>query len=241
MKSFFSSIFLLLLLTSGSLELLNKIIAQHFYRHGMDEVADKLIKESGIPVEEILSEPYADLHRIFEEINNRNLQSALEWATQHSNELDSKNSSLEFKLHRLAFLQILEKGIQAQGEAISYARTYFSKFVDRFEKDIQILMGTLIYLQSGIQNSPYKCKHKNIKVKNWILNIDLNFFFVVDLWAPEMWIEAADVFLKDACNILGINKDSALSVITFLKLSIFFLGFRYFLQLSLTFLFLLCR
>lgn len=177
MKSFFSSIFLLLLLTSGSLELLNKIIAQHFYRHGMDEVADKLIKESGIPVEEILSEPYADLHRIFEEINNRNLQSALEWATQHSNELDSKNSSLEFKLHRLAFLQILEKGIQAQGEAISYARTYFSKFVDRFEKDIQILMGTLIYLQSGIQNSPYKCKHKNIKVKNWILNIDLNFFF----------------------------------------------------------------
>lgn len=35
-----------------------------------------------------------------------------------------------------------------------------------------------------------------------------------------MWIEAADVFLKDACNILGINKDSALSVITFLKLSL---------------------
>lgn len=179
-----------LLQSERSLELLNKIIAQHFYRHGMDDVADTLVKESGIPMEEILSEPYAELHRIFEEINNRNLQPALEWATQHSMELEAKNSSLEFKLHRLAFLQILEKGLQSQAEAIGYARTNFSKFVDRFEKDIQILMGTLIYLQSGIQNSPYKY-----------------------LWSPEMWVEAADVFIKDACNILLINKDSPLTVI----------------------------
>jgi E3 ubiquitin-protein transferase RMND5 len=28
-----------------------------------------------------------------------------------------------------------------------------------------------------------------------------------------MWIEAADVFLKDSCNLLGINKDSPLSTI----------------------------
>ncbi|XP_058457097.1 E3 ubiquitin-protein ligase RMND5A isoform X1 [Malaya genurostris] len=170
--------------------LLNKIMAQHFYRQGMDDVADTLINESGLPAEEITPEPYAELHRIWEAIHSHNLVPALEWSTRFSTELDARNSTLEFKLHRLAFMQILNGGINAQTEAICYARTNFSKFVKRFEKEIQILMGTLIYLPAGIQNSPYKY-----------------------LTAPEMWIEAADVFIKDACSLLGINKDSPLSVV----------------------------
>lgn len=170
--------------------LLNKIMAQHFYRQGMDDVADTLIKESGLPAEEIIPEPYAELHRIWEAIHSHNLTPALEWTSRYSHELDARNSSLEFKLHRLAFMQILNGGIHAQTEAITYARTNFSKFVKRFEKEIQILMGTLIYLPVGVHNSPYKY-----------------------LTAPEMWVEAADVFLKDACSLLGINKDSPLSVI----------------------------
>ncbi|XP_052862896.1 E3 ubiquitin-protein ligase RMND5A isoform X1 [Anopheles cruzii] len=173
-----------------NLVLLNKIMAQHFYRQGMDDVADALIKESGIPREDIVPEPYAELHRIWEAIHNGNLAPALEWAAQYSDELDARNSALEFKLHRLAFMQILNGGVQAQTEAIAYARTNFAKFVRRFEKDIQSLMGTLIYLPIGVHNSPYKY-----------------------LTAPEMWIETADVFLKDACQLLSINKDSPLSVI----------------------------
>uniref|UniRef100_A0A8W7PJF1 RING-Gid-type domain-containing protein n=1 Tax=Anopheles coluzzii TaxID=1518534 RepID=A0A8W7PJF1_ANOCL len=159
-------------------------------RQGMDDVADALIKESGLPAEDIVPEPYAELHRIWEAIHTGNLAPALDWAARYSAELDARNSTLEFKLHRLAFMQILNGGVQAQTDAIAYARSNFAKFVRRFEKDIQILMGTLIYLQIGIHNSPYKY-----------------------LTAPEMWIETADVFLKDACQLLGINKDSPLSVI----------------------------
>uniref|UniRef100_U5ENW0 Putative e3 ubiquitin ligase n=1 Tax=Corethrella appendiculata TaxID=1370023 RepID=U5ENW0_9DIPT len=176
-----------------NIELLNKIMAQHFYRQGMDDVADLLIKESGLTPDDIQPEPYAELHRIYEAIHNRNLQPALEWTAKYSKELDEKNSTLEFKLHRLAFMQILNRDVQSQNDArdaISYARTNFSRFVDRFEKEIQILMGTLIYLPIGIDNSPYKY-----------------------LLAPEMWIEAADTFIKDACSLLGINKDSPLSVV----------------------------
>uniref|UniRef100_A0A182Q4Z5 RNA helicase n=1 Tax=Anopheles farauti TaxID=69004 RepID=A0A182Q4Z5_9DIPT len=176
--------------TERNVMLLNRIMAQHFYRQGMDDVADALIKESGLPAEDIVPEPYAELHRIWEAIHTGNLAPALEWASRYSAELDARNSTLEFKLHRLAFMQILNGGVQAQTEAIAYARTNFAKFVRRFEKDIQILMGTLIYLQIGIHNSPYKY-----------------------LTAPEMWIETADVFLKDACQLLGINKDSPLSMI----------------------------
>lgn len=140
--------------------------------------------------EQITPEPYAELHRIWEAIQNHNLTPALDWATRYSTELEAKHSSLEFKLHRLAFVQILNGGVQSQTEAIQYARVNFAKFVNRFEKEIQTLMGTLIYLPMGVDNSPYKF-----------------------LMASEMWIEAADTFLKDSCSLLGIIKDSPLSVI----------------------------
>lgn len=41
-------------------------------------------------------------------------------------------------------------------EAIAYARKHFAKFVDKFEKDIQLLMGTLMYIPVGLENSPYR-------------------------------------------------------------------------------------
>lgn len=156
----------------------------------MNDVADSLIKEANLPKEDINEEPFAELHKIFEEIHQRNLQSAIDWATKFSNELDAKNSSLEFKLHRLAFLQIIKGGLDAQSDAINYARIYLSKFVTKYQKDFQVLMGCLLYLKIGLENSPYK-------------------FLLRD----EMWIEAADVFLKDASTISGINKDSPLTVI----------------------------
>lgn len=156
----------------------------------MNDVAESLIKEANLPKEDINEEPFAELHKIFEEIHQRNLQSAIDWATKYSNELDAKNSSLEFKLHRLAFLQIIKGGLGAQNDAINYARINLSKFVTKYQKDFQVLMGCLLYLKIGLDNSPYK-------------------FLLRD----EMWIEAADVFLKDASTISGINKDSPLTVI----------------------------
>lgn len=148
--------------------LLNKVIAQHFYRQGMDDVAECIIRESAMPRDDIYPEPFAELHRIWEAIQLRNLQPALEWAQRHSDELAAKNSALEFKLHRLAFIQIVTADRASQCEAIVYARTYFAKFVQHFEKDIQILMGTLMYMPNGLENSPYR-----------------------KLNAPEMWVEVS--------------------------------------------------
>lgn len=130
------------------------------------------------------------MHRIFEEIYQQNLTSAIAWASKYSQELEVKNSSLEFRLHRLAFLQIIRGGLDAQNEAINYARNNLSKFVSKYQKDFQVLMGCLLYLKVGLENSPYKFLMRN-----------------------EMFIEVADVFLKDACSLSGINKDSPLTVI----------------------------
>lgn len=65
-----------------------------------------LLQESKIPVDDICPERFAELHRNWEAINVKDLGPALEWVSQHSAQLELKNSQLEFKLHRLAFLQV---------------------------------------------------------------------------------------------------------------------------------------
>lgn len=89
-----------------NIQLLNKVIAQHFHRNNLDDVAEKLIKESNLPAEEIVNDPFSELHRIWEAIYHGDLKEALDWATTHSDKLATRNSSLEFKLHRIAFLQV---------------------------------------------------------------------------------------------------------------------------------------
>ncbi|CAG9797968.1 unnamed protein product [Chironomus riparius] len=173
-----------------NIQLLDENIAKHFYRQGMEDIADSLIRESGLPKEIINEDPYAELHKIFEEIHHRNLAPAIVWTEKYSKQLEDRHSSLEFKLHRLAFMQIIRGGLQSQNEAINYARIHLSKFVNKFQKDFQVLMGCLLYLKNGLNSSPY----------NYLLR-------------DEMWVEAADVFLKDSCELLGINKESPLSTI----------------------------
>ncbi|CAD7088629.1 unnamed protein product [Hermetia illucens] len=183
------------LVEDRNMQMLNKLVAEHYIRQGMDDVAEALIREAEIRTEfspkvREQSQQFAEVYHIWECITNHNLSPALEWSAKYSEELDAKNSPLEFKLHRLAFIQILSLGVGAQSEAITYARTNFGKFVNRYEKEIQNLMGSLIYLPTGIHNSPYK-----------------------HLMSPELWTEAAYIFLKDCCNVLGISKDSPLSVV----------------------------
>lgn len=181
-----------------NIQLLNQIIVKHFYRSGMTDVAECLVDESDISKNDISEEPFARFYSIYEEILRKNLKPAIEWVTSRSDDLKNRNSSIEFKLHKLAFLQIIiNGGIATQNEAIHYARNHLSKFIshncfgeNKYLKEFQALMGCLLFLKVGIENSPYK-----------------------QFLREEMWIEAADVFLKDSCDLLGINKDSSLSVI----------------------------
>lgn len=173
------------------LENLNRVIAEHFYRQGMTDVADSLVTESRLSSDsDIHLELYAELYQMWEGITQKNLGPAIEWVTQYSPELDLRNSSLEFKLHRLAYIQILSNGVTMQGEAIAYARQHFKKFTDKFEKEIQMLMGCLIYLPMGYEGTPYS-----------------------QLFETSMWVDAADSFIRESCDIIGVSKDSSLEII----------------------------
>jgi len=50
-------------------------------------------------------------------------------------------------------------------------------------------MGVLAFLPYGVENSPYK-----------------------KLFDPLLWTEICDVFMKDACALLGFSVESPLSV-----------------------------
>ena len=100
-----------------------------------------------------------------------------------------QSSSLEFKLHRLKFIRLVQQGPSKQTEAIMYARKHLPQFVSRYEKEVQSLMGTLLYLPNGIQSSPYS-----------------------HLLDPTLWLEIHDVFTREACTLLGLSVDSPLSV-----------------------------
>lgn len=116
------------------INLMNKVICQHYYRQGMHDVAEELAKECDITPEPHEKEPFTELNHILDRLKNKDLEPALAWATVHHEELEAQNSSLEFMLHRLKFIELLRKGATHQTDAICYARTHFRKFVHRHEK-----------------------------------------------------------------------------------------------------------
>ena len=66
--------------------------------------------------------------------------------TTPSKTLSNSSISLEMKLHRLQFVEILKKESgNNRLEAIQYARRHFPRFVNGHEKDIATLMGALMY------------------------------------------------------------------------------------------------
>ncbi|KAI9590500.1 hypothetical protein GQX74_008667 [Glossina fuscipes] len=176
--------------------LINKVNANHYCRQVVYNVPRLLIAKFKTPADLVGEKVFGsqnkltEIYRIWQAIQQRDLKPALEWSNRYSNELKARNSSLEFELHRLAFLQIISRGMPVQTEAILYARNNFYKFVDHFENEIPKLMGCFIYLPLGIENSPYK-----------------------HLISADMWTKASCVFLKDACHTLGIRKNSDLSMI----------------------------
>ena len=56
--------------------------------------------------------------------------------------------------------------------------------------ELQVLMGSLLFLRQGIENSPY-----------------------ASLLDPIHWEEIGDIFTKDACTLLGLSVESPLSVV----------------------------
>jgi len=184
--------------------LLTDVILQHLYREGKLEIGETLSKESGITQYHDIRGPFIELNNILEALKARDLGPVLDWVGKNREELNRRGTtllfseyqgirsvkqknSLELRLHKLKFIELLRHGNKM--EAIKYARQNFPSFVSGQEKEVQSLMGAVMYSGEALEQSPYG-----------------------DLLAPSQWQETADMFLRDACALLGLSMESPLSV-----------------------------
>lgn len=114
------------------------LIADHLLRHGYRDSA-KLIaersnvaeigKQSQFPslkvckwlfsVDDVVLE---NVHHVSMQLRDQNLEPALKWCMDRKSRLKKMNSSLEFELHRIAFLQLVRSG--KHEEAVYYAKKH---------------------------------------------------------------------------------------------------------------------
>jgi len=188
----------------GRSSLLTNVILQHFYREGKLEIGETLSTESGITQYHDIRGPFIELNNILEALKARDLNPVLEWVVKNRDDLNKRGTtllfsevngiqsvkqknSLELRLHKLKFIELLRAGKKM--DAIKYARANFPSFVAGQEKEVQSLMGAVMYSGPALEQSPYG-----------------------DLLAASMWQETADMFLRDACALLGLSMESPLQV-----------------------------
>lgn len=96
-------------------------------------------------------------------------------------------AALTFKLHSLAYIDMLKGGSWSQ--AIQYARTHLAPLAKRFPHDVETLLGAMAFAQGagGLECSPY-----------------------APLLREELWAEAEESLVASYCACRGLARESAL-------------------------------
>jgi len=160
--------------------------AQHFFREGRFDLGTLFASESGVEGSEALKSPYQEMHRVLEALaKRRDVEPALDWAERNAARLGGEGH-LEFMLHRLRFIQVLEG--EGRRAAIEYARRHFPKFAARHLEDVQGMMGLLLWA-GRLDEAPRK-----------------------ELAAGRLWEQAAEEVARQSCALLGQASESPLLV-----------------------------
>jgi hypothetical protein len=118
----------------GKEHLLHQILVRHLVREGRFTLAQVFAKEAGVEFEQTLHTKYMEMFHIQEALRLQNPDLAIQWATQYSQFLHESGSSLEFKLHKVKYLVLVQS--RKIPEALEYAKKHFHKFADTQMKGI---------------------------------------------------------------------------------------------------------
>lgn len=145
-----------------------------------------------------LQKKFSDMYHVLDALRNQhNLEPAIEWARQHSFELENRGSNLEFDLSRLKFVELYtsssdmaetdEEFGQGPLRALEYAQTVFPTFSSRYAREISSLVGSLAFYPN-LAASPYSTLFNN----------------------QTAFEEASASFTREFCGMLGLSSQSPL-------------------------------
>lgn len=157
------------------------------------------IKESEQIQAGMLQRQFANMYYILNEMkSNMNLLPATHWARAHSAALEARGSNLEFELGKLQFVRLFFTGQatfsgsvlrERQQAALTYARTEFGTFQDRYLREIQQLIGAMAF-GPNLAQSPYKRAFNT----------------------AGAWESIAISFTREFCSLLGLSADSPIYI-----------------------------
>lgn len=166
-------------------ELLNNAIAQHFLSQGMANVAKDLIREARLPVSIKEFNKFDEVDSILTALRKKDVSLVLKWAIENRDRLKELKSPLEFKIHRLNIINLLNQGMDKQNEIIQYAREYMqNQYPTNEEETLELskLMGCLLFLKTGLKDTPYE-----------------------SFLDPMNYDEIENIFVNNVCTLLDIG------------------------------------
>jgi hypothetical protein len=175
------------------LKIIYMIICEDLYRQGRMSIAQKLIEETKLNDNELFNiekNVLEEINMILENLREKNLLPAIDWCRRNRNELNKSGSLLEFYLHKMRFVQVL------QMENFEGAKTYLSNLRQysilngQCEQAVNELMGALVFAQRDLSKSPYKY-----------------------LLEPHLWLQLSELFMQQAFQQVGLAQDSPLYVV----------------------------
>ncbi|KAK8629795.1 hypothetical protein V6N13_078623 [Hibiscus sabdariffa] len=168
--------------------IVNQIVANHFYQQGLFDLGDSLVDEAGEPEAIAVRSHFLEMYQVLEALKVKDLEPALNWIAVNREKLSQNGScsSLELKLHRLQFVEIVKKGTKA--DALSYARTHLAPFASLHMNEIQKLVVCIIWV--GKLDS---CPH-------------------AELMAPTLWEEFTKEIMEQFYSLAGQSHRSPLNV-----------------------------
>ncbi|ODM93019.1 Protein RMD5 A [Orchesella cincta] len=167
-----------------------EVIGDHLLREGKLGIGEKMCEESGQKpkLNTSLPDVFLQLNGILKALNARDVNPALNWVGENREALLKQGSTLEFQLHRLAFLTLVKNGDSLQADAMVYGRANFPRFAKLHEKEIQGLMTALLYFSTGsMKSSPYT---------HW--------------FNEKCWDDIRDQFAREASALLAVPIESPL-------------------------------
>jgi len=165
------------------------------------------IQEAGVSVSQEKRSLFLDLHRIVSALKAGDIDPALEyvippksiafidvsrWVNRNRDFLQTRQSPLEFQLHRARYLHFLiECHPPDFPSAVAYAKANFGYFYPQHESEIMRLMACIMYLPlARLRVSPY-----------------------ADLASPDFYADIDPVFAREYCASLGMSRQIPLKVV----------------------------